>query len=116
MRATRGVGLAVIVCALALPCGAQAFDNVVTTTVDEFADPGPGTGCSLREAIHAANVDDTSFGGCNATNIGPGIGDAIYLSPGATYGRAATGVDDDVANGDYDITGDLSITTGFPGP
>ena len=36
----------------------------VTTTADEFGTP---TGCSLREAIQAAN-NDAAFGGCIAGN------------------------------------------------
>ena len=35
---------------------------IVTTTADEWTDPGPGTGCALREAIRAAG-NHASFGG-----------------------------------------------------
>jgi len=71
----------------------------VTTFVDEYADPGPGTGCSLREAITAANTD-TAFGGCVK-----GLGtDTVQLDIG-TYVLSIAGT-----NEDANVTGDLDIT------
>lgn len=45
----------------------SAATIIVTTTADENNDPGPDTGCSLYEAIEAANTD-TAYGGCAAGN------------------------------------------------
>lgn len=53
---------------------------IVTTTADEFDLSGSGAGCSLREAIRAAN-SDAAFGGCPA---GSGT-DTIVLQAGQTY-------------------------------
>jgi CSLREA domain-containing protein len=68
---------------------------------------GGGTGCSLREAIQAANTD-AAFGGCPAG----GGADTISLAAG-TYGLSippnTTG--DDKRDGDLDVVaGQLTIT------
>lgn len=59
-----GVGLGL---AQTMPAQASPDDAViyVTTTNDEYDMNGTGAGCSLREAIHAANTD-AAFGGCPA--------------------------------------------------
>jgi CSLREA domain-containing protein len=75
----------------------------VTTTVDELTDPGPGTGCSLREAIQAANTD-TAFGGCPA-----GSGTDVITLPAGIYILTIGGVDDTNAGGDLDILTSLTI-------
>ena len=59
---------------------AQAAAIPVNTTTDEFNTSGTGTGCSLREAIQAANTD-SAFGGCTA---GSGA-DTINLQGNTTY-------------------------------
>lgn len=62
-----------------------AADNIiaVTTTVDEDADPG--TGCSLYEAIIAANTN-TAYGGCSA---GSAVDHDVISLPAGTYARDA---------------------------
>ncbi len=54
-----------------------AVTIMVTTSTDEDSHPGAGVGCSLREAIIAANTD-AAYGGCPA---GSGA-DTIRLSDG----------------------------------
>lgn len=79
---------------------------IVTTTVDEFANPGPGTGCSLREAIQAANTN-ANFGGCLGTGFGV---DTIEVPPGPyTLSVPPDGTPNDNADGDLDITSDMTI-------
>lgn len=78
---------------------ASAATISVTTTADEFDPAGGGAGCSLREAIQAANTD-AAFGGCSA---GSGA-DTIDVPPG-TFTLTRTG-----ANEDGNVTGDLDIT------
>jgi CSLREA domain-containing protein len=70
----------------------------VDTILDEYEDPGPGAGCSLREAITAANWD-TGFGGCQA-----GSGTDTVLLPAGTYTLTIPGNDED-----YNVSGDLDI-------
>lgn len=53
----------------------------VTTTQNEFADPGPGAGCSLREAIQSAN-QGSNYGGCSGADASP---NTIVLQAGQTY-------------------------------
>ena len=76
----------------------QAASIYVTTTADEL---GSGAGCSLREAIEAANTD-AAVGGC-----APGSGaDTIFL-PAGTYTLSRTNSGE--INEDYNATGDLDI-------
>ena len=87
----------------ASPAGAATIS--VTTTVDEFADPGPGIGCSLREGIQAANMN-TDFGGCTGATAGP---DTISLAAGTyplTLGAAG---EDANAEGDLDVSSEITI-------
>ncbi len=70
----------------------------VDTFLDEYEDPGPGAGCSLREAITASDTD-TDFGGCQA-----GSGTDTVLLPAGTYTLAIPGNDED-----YNVSGDLDI-------
>lgn len=86
-------------CLVIVPAS-QAATFVVDTTTDEYADPGPGAGCSLREAVEAANTDG-DFGGCTGPD---NAGDTINLAAGATYVRTRTGIDDTNEFGDFDIT------------
>ena len=75
----------------------------VTTILDEYTDPGLGTGCSLREAITAANTN-SAFGGCPA---GSDV-DTIVL-PAGTYNFSRSGADDTNINGDLDINSSLNL-------
>lgn len=89
--------------ALAAPAGAGAAAIEVTTTADELSHPVPGAGCSLREAVVAANTD-TEHGGCTA---GESVGtDAIELEPGETYPLTLIGPSED-----GNLTGDLDLET-----
>ena len=73
----------------------------VTTQGDEFG--GPGLGCSLREAIQAANTD-SSFGGCAA-----GSGTDTITLPAGTYTLTGAAGENANASGDLDITSSLTI-------
>jgi CSLREA domain-containing protein len=88
------------------PFPSPAVTINVTTFLDEYADPGPGEGCSLREAITAADTD-LPFGGCLAGN---GV-DTINLLAG-TYTLTRSGIDDTNINGDLDIYSSLTLTGG----
>jgi CSLREA domain-containing protein len=81
---------------------APAATIYVDTTADEF---DTGSGCSLREAIQAANTD-SAFGGCTA-----GSGADTIVVPAGTYVLARTGVDEDLnATGDLDVRASLTIS------
>ena len=91
--------------ALALQAGfgqpAHAATITVNTTADEF---GTGAGCSLREAIQAANTD-AAFGGCTA-----GSGADVITVPANTYTLTIGGVGDNTnAIGDLDILEGVTI-------
>jgi CSLREA domain-containing protein len=73
----------------------------VTTQGDEFG--GPGLGCSLREAIQAANTD-SSFGGCAA-----GSGTDTITLPAGTYTLTGAADENDNATGDLDVKSNLTI-------
>jgi CSLREA domain-containing protein len=78
---------------------ASAATITVDTTVDEFDDPGPETGCSLREAIEAANTDDP-FGGCPSGDPGE---DTIVVPAGTYTLDIASTCEDDNEDGDLDV-------------
>lgn len=87
---------------------AHAATITVDTTTDEEGNPGPGTGCSLREAIQSINgaADD---GGCTNTGAAYGTGDTINI-PAGTYTTTIAGTGEDSnATGDYDILNSVSI-------
>ena len=80
--------------------GAYAVTIPVTTTVDKFT----GTsGCSLRQAIEAANTD-TAVAGCPK-----GEGKDTIEVPAGTYTITLSGVDDANEVGDFDITSDVDL-------
>ncbi len=87
---------------------AGAATLTVTMSGDEWSDPGAGAGCSVREAIEAANTDG-NFAGCNFG--ADDDADTIILSPDTTYGRSPglTGIDEDNQVGDFDVR-DESLT------
>ena len=90
------------------PARAAAIN--VTTTLDEY---GSGAGCSLREAIRAANTD-TAFGGCPA---GSGV-DTISVPAGVfqlTIANAGGANEDANATGDLDINTSMTIQGSGPG-
>lgn len=93
--------LSCLVTAALLTAGADpaaAATIQVTTTADQYAG-GTGSACSLREAVVAANTDQ-SFGGCPA-----GSGRDTIRVPAGTYLLSRTGAGEDAA-----VTGDLDLT------
>ena len=99
------VGVAAVAAA---PSGALGATIGVTTTADEF---GPGSSCSLREAVSAAN-DDAAFGGCPAG----GPEDTIKLPPG-TYRLTRTGAElgPVVGFNDLDLLAPVTVANTGPG-
>jgi hypothetical protein len=99
---------------LAAPGFAPAATITPSITTDEFT--GPGTGCSLREAVQSVN-DGANQGGCVATIVPEdyGTNDTVTV-PAGTYNLTISGTDEDAnANGDLDVTEDVTITgTGNP--
>jgi CSLREA domain-containing protein len=65
MRVKLTLALAFFACALTLPSAVSADISGVTITVNTTADSTGGPGCTLRDAITAANTD-TVAGGCSA--------------------------------------------------
>ena len=98
------IGLLALAALLALFAQGQpahAATITVNTNADEF---DTGSGCSLREAIQAANTN-AAFGGCTA---GSGA-DTIDL-PAGTYTLTIAGAGENAnATGDLDITENLTI-------
>jgi CSLREA domain-containing protein len=88
----------------ALLMGSPALGAVIEPNT--FSDEnGGGTGCSLREAIQAANTD-SAFGGCPAG----GGADTISLAAG-TYALSIPlgAANNDPLDGDLDVAGQLTI-------
>ena len=80
---------------------ASAATMTVTTTTE--GSPGDGF-CSLREAVLAANENG------DALDCGKGDGGLDVIQLGAFhYTLSRSGVDDSAANGDLDVTDDLTI-------
>ncbi|MGH2686109.1 MAG: choice-of-anchor Q domain-containing protein [Actinomycetota bacterium] len=103
-RTAGGIVLAIsLIAALSVVLAptAQAATITVTTTVDEYDNPGPGTGCSLREAITAAN-DDSTYGGCTA-----GSGDDDITLGASLYQLTTGGGGED--SGDLNVSENLTI-------
>src|SRR5437764_9790991 len=107
VRACRVLGgtLCALALALASPSvGAAAMINV-TNQLDEQTS---GNGCSLREAISAANADTTGPGGdCTA-----GSGADTIVLPASANHYLVTGASGDIANtsGDLNITSNVTIS------
>src|SRR3954471_20351038 len=95
MRSLGGSLLVALVCALfaAAPAGAVTIN--VGSTADTTGSCSIPSSCTLREAIIEANAS---------------AGSDIIVLPAGTYTRTATGSgEDSAANGDLDITRDLTI-------
>ena len=115
IRAGRAFALVVVIGALGVGAAPASADTIaVTTSTDEFADPGPGAGCSLREAVQTANTD-ANFGGCTQTSSSSGP-DTIDLPPG-TFTLTGAALENANNSGDIDVNnvglvdegGDLTI-------
>ena len=104
---------ALAIVALALPAGAGAATIVVERTDD--APPGgfDDLGCTLRDAIQAANTNSSGGSlGCAGDNAGA---DTIILQSGKTYVLSTHGLDDTNATGDLDISGPVTVRSSGPG-
>lgn len=103
MRRTRSrcVGLTALLTVLGLCSVSSAATITVDQLSDDFGTPG---GCSLREAIQAANTD-AAFGGCTA---GSGA-DTIVLGLGTHSLSLDGGQDDANQTGDLDVLSALEI-------
>jgi hypothetical protein len=99
--------IALLATAVSLLAGGSATAAVITPTTHSD-EGGSGLGCSLREAVLAANTD-TPTGGCAA---GSGA-DTITLGAG-TYTLSIPGTHSD--EGDLDIAGQLTIAHGGIAP
>lgn len=88
--------------AICIPKPTSASSTIhVTTTNDEYNN---GSGCSLREAIRAANTD-SEVDGCPA-----GSGADTIILPAGTYQLTISGSGDDGGySGDLDVWSDLTI-------
>lgn len=96
VKATAAFLILMVLALMAAVRPAYAATIQVNTTDDEF---GTGAGCSLREAIQAANTD-AAFGGCEAGAAGS---DTIVLTTGI-YTLTIDGAGEDLnATGDLDI-------------
>ena len=81
----------------------EAATIPVTTTADEY---GTGSGCSLREAVQAAN-DNAAFGGCPA---GEASEVDVIEVPAGLYRLTRGGADEDSnAEGDLDVTESVDV-------
>jgi CSLREA domain-containing protein len=102
----RLAAVVVAIAVLALPAGALANTITVSTQTDEKSG---GNGCSLREAVIAANANSTGPGGDCAKGAGA---DTISVPASNThYKLTIAGVGEDAAaKGDLDITGAVTIT------
>lgn len=98
---SRWLAAGLFLAVLSLPRPASAATITVDTETDEW---NTGTGCSLREAVQAANTD-TAFGGCVA-----GSGDDVILLPSGTYVLSLAGAGEDTnATGDLDLASNIEI-------
>ena len=97
----RLAAVAAVLLAACLGTGpAAAAGLTVTTAADEFDLSGAGAGCSLREAVQAANTN-AAFGGCPAGELVPQ--DVITLED-VTHPISRTGADEEAnATGDLDL-------------
>ena len=83
----------------------------VTTTNDEYTPGTNGAGCSIREAVTAANAA-VAFGGCTRiSQTGPASPD-IILVPNGVYNLTINGFSNDTnTTGDLDITNSVIISS-----
>jgi hypothetical protein len=115
-----GLGSAVAI-ALSVACvalsvlgtvGASAATIVVANTGDAANGGFDDLGCTLRDAVEAANDNASDPNGCNGDNAGA---DTIILQSGQTYMLTQHGVDDTNAKGDLDVVGPVTIRSSGPG-
>ncbi len=92
--------------------GAGAATITPVTTQDLDQGSIDDIGCTLRDAIRAANTNTAEDLGCEGDDAGA---DTILLEGGKTYKLELHGVDDTNVRGDLDITGPLTIRSSGPG-
>ncbi len=107
------VGLAIVAGASVLPVATAGAATIVVASTEDvengsFDDPG----CTLRDAVQAANTNTSQPNGCNGDNAGA---DTIVLEGGKTYLLSLHGVDNTNAKGDLDISGPVTIRSSGPG-
>jgi hypothetical protein len=106
-------GLALGLVAILFAAGGAGAATIVVARTD---DPPNGSfddlGCTLRDAVQAANTNVSAPNGCNGDNAGA---DTIVLQGGQTYTLTEHGVDDTNLKGDLDITGPVTIRSAGPG-
>jgi CSLREA domain-containing protein len=103
MRLIRILTVGVVVAvSLALAAPAQAGAIAVTTQADDYG--SDLATCSLREAVHSANVDG-SFGGCT----GASGADTINLPPATYMLTIGPAGDNDNVSGDLDVASDITL-------
>jgi hypothetical protein len=102
--------LAAVVVGLA-PAAASAATIVVGVTNDAAPGGFDDTGCTLRDAVQAANLN-APFSQCPGDTAGA---DTIVLQAGQTYALTQHAVDETNAGGDLDITGPTTIRSSGPG-
>ncbi len=134
MRATAVFAIAAVagLSAASLPGAASAATIHVASTQDAQNGSLDDPGCTLRDAIQAANDNASAANGCNGDNGGGTGVDTILLQGGQTYKLTLHAAPENAnASGDLDITGgggtiirssgpglatiDADSTT-FPGP
>ena len=105
------------VSAAAFPPTASAATIQVASTQDVPNGSLDDPGCTLRDAIQAANDNTSDPNGCNGDD-GGGTGlDTILLQGGQTYGLTLHAAPEDSnATGDLDITGGGGTTIRSSGP
>lgn len=91
---------------------ADAATIVVANTGDAANGSFDDLGCTLRDAVQAANTNASDPNGCNGDNAGA---DTILLQGGQTYVLTQHAVDDTNEKGDLDITGPVTIRSTGPG-
>jgi hypothetical protein len=93
------------------PAGAATI--VVARTNDAQNGSFDDLGCTLRDAVVAANTNTSEpANGCNGDNAGA---DTVVLQGGQTYTLTQHGVDDTNEKGDLDIAGPVTIRSTGPG-
>jgi len=97
------VALLVVTGAWAAPTPPASAAAMIEVTQSGDGDSGPG--CTLRQAIRAANLNTSVLFCFHPGTTGP---DTI-LVPAGTYSLSLTGSDDTAEDGDLDITDDLTI-------
>jgi hypothetical protein len=101
-------------CLMSLAAGAASAATISPTVLGDAPNGSfDDTGCTLRDAVQAANTNTSEpVLGCIGDTAGA---DTILLQGGKTYVLSTHGVDDSNAKGDLDITGPLTIRSVGPG-